>query len=210
MQRKTAHGHRNLRRSEDTSFRVNISLLKAVARSVEVQWAGRILAQTNMPNSLLAFDLSMAPNPRFVSVVRRFVEEAFEKLVASPDEVFRIAMTAHELLENAAKYSNGAKAVLRLSLDAGNPDGRVTVSPINETTPLHIERLRQLLERLNAAPDPMIHYQQLMRENARKDEESGLGLARIAAEGEMTMGLEITGATVAVIASGQVSTRELS
>ena len=61
------------------------------------------------------FDLSIDPNPRFVSTVRRFVEEAFDRLSCEPDAVFRVAMTAHELLENAAKYSltgPGAAAVL--------------------------------------------------------------------------------------------------
>ena len=45
-------------------------------------------------SSGLAFDLSIDPNPRFVSTVRRFVEEAFDRLLPDPDAVFRVSMTA--------------------------------------------------------------------------------------------------------------------
>ena len=63
----------------------------------------------------MGFDLCIDPNPRFVSVVRRFVEAALDRLLADPEAVFRISMSAHELMENAAKYSIGNRTVLRVS-----------------------------------------------------------------------------------------------
>jgi two-component sensor histidine kinase len=155
----------------------------------------------------LNFDLSIDPNPRFVSTVRRFVEEAFERLLPDPDAVFRISMTAHELLENATKYSLGSRALLRFATRVEGDTAHVTLSLINETSPPHIERLRRRIDAIACTEDAMAHYQQLMRETSRVVDESGLGLARIAAEAEMKLGLEVKGSTVAIIASTRASTR---
>jgi hypothetical protein len=171
-------------------------------------------ARTLPPMSLSAamsaglnFDLSIDPNPRFVSTVRRFVEEAFERLIPDPDTIFRVSMTAHELLENATKYSLGARALLRFSAKLQGEEALITLSLINETTPAHIDRLRGRIEAIVKCPDPFRHYQQLMRETSRVVDESGLGLARIAAEAEMTLGLEVKGCTIAIMASTRASTR---
>ena len=57
-----------------------------------------------MPSPSLSFALKIQPHPRMVSIIRRFVEESFEKLVGDPEAVFRVSLAVHELLENAAKY----------------------------------------------------------------------------------------------------------
>jgi hypothetical protein len=156
----------------------------------------------------LNFDLSIDPNPRFVSTVRRFVEEAFERLLPDPDAVFRVSMTAHELLENATKYSLGSRALLRFATKIEGDVAHITLSLINETSPAHIDRLRGRIDAIARCRDPFVHYQQLMKDTCRITSESGLGLARIAAEAEMTLGLEVKGGTVAIMASTRASTRE--
>lgn len=155
----------------------------------------------------LAFDLSIDPNPRFVSTVRRFVEEAFDRLSCEPDAVFRVAMTAHELLENAAKYSLTGRALLRFATRLEGDQAIVNLSLINETTPAHIARLRGRIDAICGAADPVAHYRKVMRDSSRQSDESGLGLARIAAEAEMMLGLEVKGSTVAIFASTRASTR---
>jgi two-component sensor histidine kinase len=152
----------------------------------------------------LGFDLSIDPNPRFVSVVRRFVEATVERLLGDPELVFRVSMTAHELMENAAKYSLGSKALLRVSFKREGDELDVSLYLLNETTPDHIERLRERIRNLAAAPDPFVHYQRLMKQNARSTDESGLGLARIRAEGEMSLDLEVKGNTVGLLANARV------
>lgn len=157
-----------------------------------------------MSKNDLSFDLSIDPNPRFVSVVRRFIESAFDKVIDDPEAVFRVAMTAHELMENAAKYSFGSKATLKASFKADGAGGAyVTLCLVNATTPAHIERLKERIAAMNGE-DPFVHYQKLMRENSRKVDESGLGLARICAEAEMSLGLEVSGETVAIVASARI------
>jgi len=57
---------------------------------------------------------------------------------------------------------------------------------------------------MNAAADAMAHYFTLMRENAKAGAVSRLGLARVRAEGEMEIEVDIQGSTVKVVASGVV------
>jgi hypothetical protein len=153
----------------------------------------------------LGFDLSIDPNPRFVSVVRRFVEATFDRLLGDPDVVFRAAMTAHELMENAAKYSLGSKALLRVSCQREGSEAVVSIYLANETTVDHIDRLRERIVALTSAPDPFAYYQRLMRQTARStSDESGLGLARIRAEGEMSLVLDVRGTTVGLHASARI------
>jgi two-component sensor histidine kinase len=157
----------------------------------------------------LRFDLSIDPNPRFVSVVRRFVEEAFERMSTDPDAVYRVSMTAHELLENAVKYSLGGRALLRVALEPEADTVRVSLSIVNDTVPLHIVRLKSRIDAIVGSRDRFVHYQDLMRQSVNEPGESGLGLARIAAEGEMGLGLEINGHTIAIIATGHLPKAEV-
>jgi two-component sensor histidine kinase len=157
----------------------------------------------------MGFDLCIDPNPRFVSVVRRFVEAALDRLVSDPQAVFRIAMSAHELMENAAKYSIGNRTVLRVTYQRADEGARVSLYLSNETTPEHIDRLRVRVQAISAAADPFAHYQTLMRQTARAQDESGLGLARIRAEGEMDLGLEVRGNTIALLADARLAKEAL-
>jgi two-component sensor histidine kinase len=154
-----------------------------------------------VPSRDLGFDLSIDPNPRFVSIVRRFVEDALARLLLDPACVCQVAMSAHELLENATKYAIGGKALLRVSFTRDGDQADVSLYLANETTPRHIGRLRDQVTAIASAADPFAHYQRLMRQSARSTEESGLGLARIRAEGDMILALEVKGSSVALLAT---------
>jgi hypothetical protein len=148
----------------------------------------------------LNFGLQLQPQPRMVSVVRRFVEESFEKMVGDPEAVHRVSLAVHELLENAAKYAVGDKTGLTVRFD-GKGAGGASIKLTNQTTPEHVERLRACIEAIQAAAEPFVHYQNLMRKTFGVEEESGLGLARIRAEGELKLSLEIRGNMVTIVAS---------
>ena len=57
---------------------------------------------------------------------------------------------------------------------------------------------------MNADRDAMAHYFSLMRQNAKAGVLSRLGLARVRAEGEMDIEIDIQGQAVKVVASGVV------
>jgi two-component sensor histidine kinase len=153
-----------------------------------------------MPDSqTLSFGLQIQPQSRMVSIVRRFVEESFEKMVGDPEAVFRVSLAVHELLENAAKYAIGDTTGLSVHFESNGPSASIKLT--NQTTPEHIERLRECIQEIQSSEEPFALYQKLMRRTYGIQEESGLGLARIRAEGELNLSLEIEGNMVTIVAS---------
>jgi hypothetical protein len=134
-----------------------------------------------------------------VSIVRRFVEESFEKMVGDPDAVFRVSLAVHELLENAAKYATGDSTGLQVHFDAHGAAASIKLT--NQTTAAHISRLQECIAEIQSSDEPFELYQKLMRRTYGIQEESGLGLARIRAEGELDLSLEVDGNNVTIVAS---------
>lgn len=154
----------------------------------------------------LSFELSLDVEPRVVSVVRRFVEESLERVIDDADVTARVSMVAHELLENAAKYALQRRARLQVSVEPTGPDAvRVLVKLVNRTTPDHLIKLRAGFAEMHASDDPFTHYFELMKRHARERDVSGLGLARIWAEGEMNVALDTQDDQVTIMASADVS-----
>ena len=138
-------------------------------------------------------DLSIWRDMNMVSVIRRFVEEVYEQVFDDIDTVSRITLAAHELLENAVKYSADGPARIRVSLARGEETDRVAISVSNRADPRNLAALRALFNEMQQVSDPLVHYQTLLRRNYRRKDGSGLGLARVQAEGEMALTLEIDG-----------------
>jgi len=108
-------------------------------------------------------------------------------------------------LENAAKYAVGDKTGLSVYFEASGRTASVKLT--NQATPEHIARLRACIDEIQGSEEPCVMYQTLMRRTFGIQEESGLGLARIRAEGELDLSLEIEGSTVTIVASCMPSGR---
>src|SRR6476661_4226468 len=80
---------------------------------------------------------------------------------------------------------------------------RVVVT--NNSTQEHIAELGACYAEMNAAKDAMAHYFSLMRMNAKQGALSRLGLARVRAEGEMDIEVDVVGERVKIVASGIVA-----
>lgn len=152
----------------------------------------------------LALDLPLSVSPSMVSPTRRIIEAKLAPVLEDEDAIFRVAMTAHELLENAAKYASDGQARLTVEVTPRGEDAIVRVTVTNNSTPEHIDQLGVCYAEMNAARDAMAHYFALMRMNAKSGALSRLGLARVRAEGEMDIEVDIQGPVVKVIASGVV------
>jgi hypothetical protein len=159
-----------------------------------------------MDSRALRLELRMDARVPLVSLTRRFLESALEKYVTDADLVARVAMASHELLENAARYSRNATAELSVVMSPadGTRRGRLTLRLSNAANPAHIDRLKQSFSELDACDDPLTLYVGLMRRNARIKDVSGLGLARIRAEGEMTLALSVEGDAVTMVAETEL------
>jgi hypothetical protein len=152
----------------------------------------------------LDLDLPLSVSPNMVSPTRRIIEAKLGPALDDEDAIFRVAMTAHELLENAAKYASDGKARLEVSVQPRGDDAIVRVVVTNNAAREHIDQLGTCYAEMNANSDAMAHYFSLMRLNAKAGAVSRLGLARVRAEGEMDLEIDIQGETVKVMASAIV------
>lgn len=152
----------------------------------------------------LHIDLPLTITPAIVSPTRRLVESKLGPVLGDDDAVFRVAMAAHELLENAAKYAKDGKARLEVEVSPRDQGAFVRVAVTNNAVQEHIDHLTACFAEMTAQTDAMAHYFALMRRNAKNGSISRLGLARVRAEGEMEIAVDIDGESVKVVASAVV------
>src|SRR5262249_8245928 len=145
-------------------------------------------------------DLSFHPSVESVSAVREFLEVHYGPILADPELVSRMAVTAHELLENAAKYSSQGGSRLVVEVAMSEPRG-LSVSVASPADQSHLPNLRETIDELSNADDPFDVYQRYLARAAKRREGSGLGLARIFVEAGMSLKLECTGDHVCVHAT---------
>jgi hypothetical protein len=136
-------------------------------------------------------DLSFHPRLDSVTAVRRFLEEHLGLLMRDDQLTSRMAVTVHELLENAAKYSTGGGSRLHVEVDPSAPRS-LSISVANQADPRHLPDLQATIAELSAAGDRFDVYQRYLMRAATRDEGSGLGLARICVEAEMNVSLELS------------------
>ena len=91
------------------------------------------------PSDVPSFSLVFRPSVYLISLVRRFVEEFYEKVSSDPNVVSRLALTTHELLENAAKYSSDGSTSLYVEVDAKH--NHVLVRTTNPATAQNLAAL---------------------------------------------------------------------
>jgi hypothetical protein len=154
------------------------------------------------PETAPSFELRFRPSATLISVVRRFVEEFYRKVMDDRDVASRLALTTHELLENAAKYSSDGEASLQVVARAGT----VHVRASNRASSAQIDLLRKYFDEIGAAPDARELYRRMLQRTAVLSSGSGgLGLARIWAESEMTIRLDVRGDEVVIHAEGPIA-----
>ncbi|MBA3538814.1 MAG: hypothetical protein H0T79_04235 [Deltaproteobacteria bacterium] len=151
------------------------------------------------------FELSFCPSLALVSTVRRFVATFYENVLADPDVTSRVALAAHELLENAVKYSIDGETNIRVDVTP-EPNNilHICIRTRNLSTPEHIELLRGYFSDMKKMPDPLLFYTDLMARKAKTNVGSGLGLGRIAAEAELALDLVVEGNMVEIRATADV------
>lgn len=134
-------------------------------------------------NDTLLFDAAILPSWSFVGPFRRFIAELLASTCSDEGHVSRVAMTVHELLENAVKYGRGSVKVT-VMLDRRGFASAIQVG--TRTSPERKSEAKARIEELRASPNPQAHYLRLMK-RAAEQKSSGLGLARVAVEAEMDL-----------------------
>jgi len=135
----------------------------------------------------MLLDVSLSPTMEQISSVRRFLEEYCQPMVGDCDLVSRMVIAAHELLENAAKYSRHAPVRVQVQV-APHPLGQsLSVRVWNIPAAEHLDALMANVRAIADADDPDLTYRELMVASTLLTQGSGLGLARIRAEEEMVL-----------------------
>jgi hypothetical protein len=160
------------------------------------------------PDETAHFELSFSPNVSLVSTVRRFVSEFYVQTLKDPDATSQLALATHELLDNAVVYSSDGNTNIRIGVHAERGRVRVIVSTSNRATTANIASAKSSLDAIIAAKDPHALYQTLMHDTAKRATGSGLGLARVRTESEMTVSYEINGETLHLHATAEFRTRD--
>jgi len=125
------------------------------------------------------------------------------------DEAHSIAMTGHELLENVVKYSTVGTSSFELQIVERGGEGHVCLLTRNHTTKEHGNNARQLVQRIAAASDPLALYEELVAGSPLR-KGSGLGLARLRAEGDMHVACTEEADVVSLVAEKRVTLRRPS
>jgi two-component sensor histidine kinase len=150
------------------------------------------------------FELNFKPNVELISLVRRFVSEFYDRVLTDRDAVARLALATHELLENAVKYSIDGATSLSINVDRLPTGAVVSLKISNRGEADHLGAVVGFFKELDDFKNPLDHYQHVMERTLALTEGSGLGLARVRAEGEMLMTYEIEGDRVTIQASTAV------
>jgi hypothetical protein len=153
------------------------------------------------------FELSFCPSLALVSTVRRFVATFYENVLTDPDVTSRVALAAHELLENAVKYSIDGETNVRVDVMPDADGGEllhVCIRTRNKSTSENIALLQDAFRDMHGTSDPLVFYTELMQRKSKSAQGGGLGLGRIAAEAEMALAMSVDGDFVEIRATADV------
>jgi hypothetical protein len=141
-----------------------------------------------------------------VTSTRELVAELCRQYLRSTEHSASLVMAAQELLENLAKYAAvDGTFEFRLALDGGVP--RATLRTENAATEEHLARAVAHLERITAAAEPLLLYDQWVASSGDR-EGSHLGLIRLRAEAGLSLQFSSRAGRLCIEASGSVEPRE--
>ena len=152
--------------------------------------------------ALVSLTLSFQPLAEQIGSIRSAVSDLCKPYLTDPDVLSRVLLATHELLENIVKYSTDGSAEFHVALEASDTRLRVRLRTKNRAHPERLDDARRRLDALDAASDPIAHYDELIRAAAGRRDVSGLGLARIPAESEMRLLYAIEQDCLVVTAEG--------
>ena len=108
----------------------------------------------------------------------------------SDERIHSLSMIISELIENSIKYGNFKikKKKVAVFIDLNNDTITIEVlNPVDEGAYEHLARLDKTIQWIRSYQDPFEAYIERLKEVSKKplnDEESGIGLVRIAYEGK--------------------------
>ncbi|WP_373372160.1 MULTISPECIES: hypothetical protein [Sorangium] len=155
-------------------------------------------------NASLFLCITFFPSDRLATAVLRLVSSFCGMILDDANVSSRFYMAAHELAENITKYSTGPKVSLELALEEAESSCILKIRARNEASPDRLREVERRLLELKTTSDPVKHYDELIHETAMVEGVSGLGLARVRAEGGLDVDYKIEGNELTIIAHAPV------
>jgi hypothetical protein len=134
--------------------------------------------------------LSVKPLWREIEKARNSAAAFLKSHQFSSESSYSFVMIVSELVENGIKYGHFSEAEDRVNLSVHINRSMITVevvNPVNDETYKHLKNLDRTIQWIRGFQDPFEAYIDRLKEVSKKplnDEESGLGLVRIAYEGQ--------------------------
>jgi hypothetical protein len=155
-----------------------------------------------------AIRLDFLPEGRLISRTSKYVCDFYRSVLADPDASDRVMLAAHELLENAGKYSSDGLGHLEIELTERGGRPLLRISTSNRAPPDRLGALREFFEESCGCADAITLYDRMIVRSATRSEGSGLGLARVRAEGEMDLSYSVDGDQVTITAETVVQVKD--
>ena len=151
-----------------------------------------------------------SPEGKLIGRTSKYVCDFYSTVLADPDASARVMLAAHELLENAAKYSTDGVGQLQIELsdEEGAEYGVVRIRSCNRARLDRLGDLHKFFEESERCADATALYDRLIARSVTRTFGSGLGLARIRAEAEMDLSYSLKGDQVTITAEARVRVRE--
>jgi len=161
-----------------------------------------------IPEATLSISMTSFTNERIVAAISRLVTEFCKIILEDEDLAWRFQMAANELAENVVRYSTGSRVSIDVKLEDTPTSAVLRVRTSNQTTPERLREVEARLQELTRTRDPIELYDRMIRETAPKTGVSGLGLARIRAEGELDLEYSIDGSALSISVYAPVTPRK--
>jgi hypothetical protein len=155
-------------------------------------------------NVLLFISLAFFPSEFLVSAISQLVGDFCQIGLRDLDLSSRFHMAAHELAENITKYSTRARVTLEMELAETGGVHTLSVKTKNHTSPDRLLEVERRLQELKTTKDPVALYDRMIEETAPLEGVSGLGLARIRAEGGLDFDYFIDGDELTMVVQAPV------
>lgn len=148
--------------------------------------------------------LAFEPSQRFVSKIVQWITDFCELSLQDMEVVSRVHMAIHELAENLVKYGNSNSVRLDVEVERVRGGSVLRLTTRNSAAPERLAEAVRILQGLRDAEDPVAYYDQLVLESAPKEGVSGLGLARIRAEGDLDLDFEVDGNQLCIVVEAKL------
>lgn len=143
------------------------------------------------------------PDAGLLTQTRDFISSFCGTFIRDPDLVYRLSIAAHELLENAIKYSSDGATYMSVEMRCHEKKKYLSIRTENRATQERILAVRDTINTIRAAADPLELYRDMIRSSVER-KNSGLGLVRIYVEADCKLHYEVVGDAIAISAQASI------